>query len=382
MSQLPKSLFNLAFRPFFLLGAVFFVAALVRWGLFLNGWISWPGAISPLTWHVHEMTVGFGVAIALGFLLTAVQNWTGIPGISGFRLGILVGLWMGARVLLWLAPDWSPLWLALPDLLCLALGSYWFARPVIRQKQWRNLVFVPAFLGIALLHLALLLPSLNLDGSALLWCMALFMTVIGGRIIPMFTANRFSLPRAAEPLWQYWFLVGGTLIVVAVVAAGYSNSLAGRTFMVGLAVLHLIRAQRWYSSLIWRDSLIWTLHLSYWALPLTALVMALAGPSSTLGHNAQHILALQGISLMILAMISRVSLGHTGRPLMAPVWLGLMAVFLMAGMLARVFIPVLLPRFAGPGFTLAVFLSVLGLAAFAIQYYPVLTRPRTDGKPG
>lgn len=382
MSMLPKAVLNLAFRPFFLLGAVFFVVALVRWGLFLNGWVAWPGALSPLTWHVHEMTVGFGAAIALGFLLTAVQNWTGVPGISGVPLAFMVGFWLLGRGVLWVAPDVSRWWWVWPDLLCLAYGALWFARPVIQKKQWRNLVFLPALLAIAVLHLALLLPSLQLDGSALLWCMAVFMTVIGGRIIPLFTANRFGLARSSEPLWQYGFLVAGTLALVVLVALGESGSIPARALFLMVALAHLRRAVRWYTSLIWHDSLIWTLHLSYWALPLTALVLALAGPASSLGHNAQHILALQGVSLMILAMVSRVSLGHTGRPLRAPAWLGLVAIFLMAGMLARVVVPVFAPPLSGLGFNLAVVLSALGLAVFAIRYYPILTSPRPDGRPG
>jgi len=373
---------NLAFRPFFLLGSVFFAVALVRWGLFLNGWVSWPGALSPLTWHVHEMTVGFGVAIALGFLLTAVQNWTGLPGIRGWPLAALVGFWLSGRVVLWFGPEVSPVWWILPDLLCLGYGAFWFARPVVKQRQWRNLVFLPALLAIAVLHVALLWPSLRLDGSALLWCMALFMTVIGGRIIPLFTANRFGLSRSVEPSWQYWLLVSGTLALVVLVALGLSGLILGRAVFLLVALAHVRRAVRWYTPKIWEDSLIWTLHVSYWALPITAVIQAVAGPASSLGHNAQHILALQGISLMILAMVSRVSLGHTGRPLRAPTWLGMMAVFLLAGMVARVVLPVFIPSLTGIGFSLAVLLSALGLAVFAVRYYPILTTPRPDGRPG
>ncbi|MCV6603964.1 MAG: NnrS family protein, partial [Porticoccaceae bacterium] len=134
------AIWQLAFRPFFLCGVLFGVCALIVWGLFLNGIELLPGSsLGPIQWHGHEMLFGFGLAIVYGFLLTAVQTWTGVPAVKGAPLILLWSLWLAAR-LLWLIPgEGMVTWMAAADLLFQLLGLFWLLRPVILVKQWPNI---------------------------------------------------------------------------------------------------------------------------------------------------------------------------------------------------------------------------------------------------
>ena len=93
-------LFRLGFRPFFLAGAIFSALAILLWILMLKGTIGFTPFGGGYWWHIHEMIFGFSCAIVAGFVLTAVQNWTGIRGISGGKLIFLFALWLAGRITL------------------------------------------------------------------------------------------------------------------------------------------------------------------------------------------------------------------------------------------------------------------------------------------
>ena len=194
------ALFDLGFRPFFLLGSVFALLAIVPWVLSLHG-IAFNPTGGGLWWHAHELIFGFALAIIFGFLLTAGQNWTGVPSASDGSLAGLVGLWLLPRVLL--PFDIAPWWLMMAFDVCAGLGvAGVLARMMIKVKQWRNLGLVAVLVMLAALNAASYISvaqgradtALNIHHGALLW-VALVMNIMGGRVIAFFTERGAGVTR-------------------------------------------------------------------------------------------------------------------------------------------------------------------------------------------
>ncbi|WP_085686465.1 MULTISPECIES: NnrS family protein [unclassified Pseudomonas] len=375
-------LFSLGFRPLFLAGAGFASLAILIWGLWLYGhWFDLQPAGGMLAWHRHEMPFGFAAAIVGGFLLTAVPNWTGIPGVRGGALIALVSVWLLGR-LAW--------WLPLPTGLILALQ--WGFLPLLAVMLGRDLVVarkrdnypIVLVLGLMAGCQALTLIGLFNDDAGLqrqgvlgaLWLIAALMTVIGGRVIPFFIQRGLNRPPApvANPLPTRLLLIGSLLTAVTF-AAGLNDS--PRWWLAGLFVLtgslQLIRLIRWHDRGMWRVPLLWSLYLAYGWMALATLAMALwhlgvVGQQSL----ATHALAVGGVGGLILAMIARVSLGHTGRLLQPSkgIVLGFALVLIAAG--CRV---VLVP-FSSLGLGLSVVLWCAGFALFLRHYTGILLKPR------
>lgn len=377
-------LWRLGFRPFFLAGALFALLAVALWVTVLHGLASpkVPGGM--LAWHRHEMPFGFGLAIIAGFLLTAVQNWTGRPGLSGKPLIVLAGLWLAAR-LAWFAPVPLGLLIAL-QLAFIGLFIVQMARQLIAARQRNN---YPILLVLSLLALC---QSLTLGGLALtddtlqrrgalaaLWLIAVLLSLIGGRVIPFFTQRGLGRPEpfAAHPWLDRALLVCG-MLVAALFASGHNlqpQPWLAAPFVL-LTVLHGLRLWRWHLPGIWNVPLLWSLHLAYAWLLLATLGMAawhlgwLAQPSL-----ASHALAVGAMGGLILAMMARVSLGHTGRALQPPKAMAWAFALLNLGALIRVA--------AGAGWLwLAALCWGLAFALFALRYAPMLCKARVDGHPG
>lgn len=387
--KLPYPLFRLGFRPFFLAGATLAALAVPLWLLGLFGTAGWQPTGGWLAWHRHEMLFGFATAIIAGFLLTAVPNWTGTPGLRGQPLIILVSLWLAAR-LAWLFA--APAWLLIPlDLAFLPALALVIGKSLIQTKQQRN---YPVLVVIALLAVANLLVLLGLTqhneqwarqgNLGALWLIAALVGIIGGRVIPMFTRNGLAL---ATPVVQPWvwldnlLLAGGILIAILMftgIALLPSPWLAGVFALLGLG--HAARLLRWHHSGIWQVPLLWSLHLAYAWLAMAFFAMACwhAGWLVSLSQ-ATHLLAVGGMTGIILAMIARVSLGHTGRPLKAPGSMLLAFVLINLAVPARVWLPAYhLPA----GLGLAAACWTVAFALFVWHYWPILSRPRPDGGPG
>lgn len=381
-------LWRLGFRPFFLGGASFAALAVPLWLAAVFGLARWQPLGGWLGWHRHEMLFGFALAIVAGFLLTAVQNWTGRPGLSGKPLALLAGLWLAAR-LAWLlgAPWWlvAPLELAFAPVLAGVVG-----RSLVQVRQVRNypvllvlLLFVLAD-GEVMAGLALGNERWQRGGVfAALWLVAALLTLIGGRVIPFFTQR--GLGRTAQvPAWAWldWALLLGCGLLAVLSALGLTlqPGLALAPLFGLLALGHGVRLWRWYDRALWRVPLLWSLHLAYaW------LTLALAGLTlSALGLAVPpslplHALSLGAIGGLILAMIARVTLGHTGRALQPPVAMSWAFAALNLGALARV---LLVPWLPLGGLVLAGLCWTLAFLAFARYYGPMLCSARLDGQPG
>ncbi len=376
---------RLGFRPFFLAGALFALLAVALWAAVLLGWASLaavPGGM--LAWHRHEMLFGFGLAIIAGFLLTAVQNWTGRPGLSGWRLITLFGVWLAAR-LAWFAPVPLVALIAL-QLAFIGLFIAQMAHQLIAARQRNN---YPILLVLSLLALC---QSLTLTGLAqgddelqrrgtlaALWLIAVLLSLIGGRVIPFFTQRGLGRPEAfaAHPWLDRLLLVSG-LLVAALHASGHSLQASPWQAMpfIVLAVLHGLRLWRWYLPGIWGVPLLWSLHLAYaWllvaSLGMTAWHLGWPGRPSL----ASHALAVGAMGGLILAMMARVSLGHTGRALQPPRAMAWAFALLNLGALIRI-------TASGEWLGLAAACWGAAFALFAWHYTPMLCQPRVDGHPG
>ncbi|MCO6060358.1 NnrS family protein [Pseudomonas sp. MOB-449] len=384
-----RPIWRLGFRPFFLFGTAFALLAVLIWILALHGHTrAWQPAGGWLAWHRHEMVFGFGGAIIAGFLLTAVQNWTGNPGLRGRSLALLATFWLAARLawllgapLVWL----MPLELTFLPAVAIVMGhSLWR----VRQRGNYPVVVVLSLLAAAdalvLWGLATVNDALQRQGVlAALWLVAALMGLIGGRVIPFFTQRGLGRVQQVKAWpWLDWSALAGSVLLAISFASGLGlqpdTRLAVLCVLIGVA--NLLRLVRWYDAGIWRVTLLWPLHLAFAWLAVAPLGLAawhlglLANPGV-----AQHALGVGAMGGLILAMIARVSLGHSGRPLEAPRAMGLAFALLNLGAVARV---VLLPLAGTAALWLAAICWVAAFALFLRHYAVLLCTPRLDGRPG
>ena len=383
-------LFRLAFRPLFWLGALFSVISIGLWALSFTGKLVFTPYGGGHFWHVHEMLFGFATAIISGFLLTAVQTWTKVPSIKGPTLMLLVAIWLLARIGLALPQFLTMELTILFDLSFLPLSALFLARPILKVKQWRNLIFVPIMLVMAvlngLMHLSILgklsLSYLHLS-HIMVMMVALVMCIMGGRVFPMFTANGTRTPKVLPVAWLEklaLYSTGASVVVVADFLPIPSPLGAGVLFLAGVS--NLVRALRWKVWVTIRTPLVWPLHLSYWAVSIGLILLSWVkfGVMDN-ASVALHAITVGGMGLMILAMISRVSLGHTGRMIQV----GRVMNFAFLCMLAAAIIRVMALGL-NMNFTTAILISALlwvcAYGLFVLKYAYVLFSPRIDGGPG
>jgi len=381
-------LWRLAFRAGFLGAAAFAVLGMGRWLYWMTWPQSWQATITPNWWHAHEMIFGFALPVVAGFLLTAVANWTGTPGTRGWRLQLLFGLWLLARLLLWLAPGWMLLaWLA--EMLFIAMTMFELATRVWPKRQWRNLLFLPVLLILALLNSASyrgaddMLIATGLHYGAI-WMITAFVVIIGGRVIPLFTANRLGLTIRSLPPWFEYLAIGSVMLVGLLTAfpPALQSGLWLQLLCLASGLLHLYRMTRWQGWKTLGVPLLWSMHLSYLCIPLALLGLALVGTDPVAGKNMIHLLAIGTVGGMILAMMSRVSLGHTGRPLEVPAYLAWAFAILIIAAVVRAVLPVFAPTLTPLFWRISALLWIFSFSCFLYRYWPVLTRPRVDGKAG
>jgi uncharacterized protein involved in response to NO len=373
--RLPSAFLSYGFRPFFLGAGVVGAAAVPVWLLVFTGWLVLPSTLPPPLWHGHEMLLGYGTAALAGFLLTATPGWSGQAPISGVPLALLAGLWLLGRVAM-AAGAGAPLVAALIDLAFLPALAVALL-PALRAAARRNLVVLPILGGLLLADLGVQLdalgplPGLGTPSLRLaLDLLVLLIALIGGRIVPAFTANA-AIDRAA-------LLALGVLTVADLAAPGpVSGAIA-----VLAALVHGARLQGWWTRSILAQPIVWVLHLGYAWLVLGLVwkgvveVTDLVAPGS-----AVHGLAVGAVGTMTLAVMSRATLGHTGRTLRAApatvasyVLASVAAVLRLAAALLDG--PLLLPCLilSGAAWSLAFVL-------FLVVHTPMLLRPRADRQP-
>ncbi len=325
---------DLPFRSYFLLAVACSMVALGIWAAYFNGYFTFSEhGISPLAWHIHEMIFGFGATVAVGFIITAAQTWTGQPSIKGLQVLAFVGIWLLVRV---------ALVVNLPSTIIVAivLQSFWwlgsiivFTRLVLKSSNRRNYLFIPLLSALMLLNIALLLLDFNgyheltrhiARTSVLMFC--LLMGILGGRVIPFFTVSGAKLDPIKAPSWLTPLL---TITSILGVLTFFSSAFIDLPFspavlMITSGLLHLIRQGYWRSFATRNIALLWSLHFANLSLGLGLILLGLSyfsaqsieyfSVSISFGE-ALHLITIAAMGLMIFAMMCRVSLGHTGRAL-------------------------------------------------------------------
>ncbi|MCH8537318.1 MAG: NnrS family protein [Alkalimonas sp.] len=390
--QALQPLLRQAFRPLFLCGALFSLLAMLLWGLVLAGMIQLRPYADVLFWHQHEMLFGFVAAIIVGFLLTAVQNWTGLRATHGSPLLILMLLWLTGRVLM-LFGGLLPWWLvAGADVLFLPVAAILFGRLVIKAGQQRNLFFVPLLLLLAvcniLMHAGVQLqqPLYSQHGmQSSIWLITLVMAIVSGRVLPMFTANGTQTPRMVALPWLDNLALGSLWLIFMLhflLLASWLPSELMALLYASSALLFTWRLLRIKIWLTFQVPLLWSLHIACYFIPLgLAMFAAKAAGLDVSQSTAIHALTAGAMGVMIISMMARVSLGHTGRILQPKPVMAMAFVLIIASSLLRVFSQ-WLPGSPWFWYQLAIAGWVLAFLCYVVVYWPVLTTPRTDGRPG
>jgi uncharacterized protein involved in response to NO len=386
------ALFDYGFRPFFLLSGCYALAIIPIW-LYRFAHAATPfGALPAMYWHSHEMLYGFVMAAVAGFLLTAVPSWTGARGFAGRPLMVVVGLWLLGRIGMSTVGA-VPFWLtAIAELSLLPALLMLLAPPIFRSAN-RNAALLAVVSVLWLIDcvfvFALQRGDAALAGSAMRLAIDLvliLLTVIGGRIVPAFTAN--ALRQRGEAVTTITrrpieFVVIGAMIAITVTDAFAPDSKFSGALAVLAALAHLIRLGGWRSFRLRGEPILWILHVGYAWLPLGLALKA----SALLGSAAwaikwQHALTAGAFATMILAVMTRASLGHTGRPLAVPRSITIAYLLLTLSALLRVFGVAAFPERYLLTVTLAGLAWILCFGIFVVVYAPILWSPRADGKLG
>lgn len=378
-------LLRLGFRPFYLGAAGFGAIAVPAWVALLDDALPAPAAMPALAWHAHEMLFGFAVAVIVGFLLTAVRNWTGLATPRGLPLGLLAALWLAARVAAPLAP--YPLYAAL-DAALLPIVAAVVIRLLHRARSGRNApigaILVLLAIANASFHLAVL-GHLDIDPMRALHAgLALVVaieTVIGGRVIPNFTVNAApGLRQRVRPrLETAAFAATGLALALWVFAP--PGPLAALAF-ASAALLQAARQAGWHPFATGGRPILQVLHLAYAWIPVGFVLMAAAQAGLVSPSAGIHALGVGATGGLIIGMITRTARGHTGRPLQASAPETAAYALVAVAALLRVGVPLVAPGEAGLAYVAA---AIAWSAAFLLYlgvFAGWLLAPRADGRDG
>lgn len=387
------ALFAHGFRPFFLMAGLVAPVAIGLWALALAGVALPEGPLPMMRWHAHEALGGFVTAAMIGFLMTAIPNWTGRRGYSGAPLMLIAVLFLAARFAM--LPG-SPVPIGVAALLALAPlpATLLLVLPALVKAKSARLFGPPALVLIFWSGQMIMLAEAAgwwatpgwASGQLLMADMALLLVVlIGGRIVPSFTLNalrKTARPAEAAPLPGVDRGAMLTVVAVALVDLLAPGGMLAGLVAAAAAVLVSLRLSRWHGLRSWRWPILWVLHLAYALIPLALAAKAVSLLGGAPWASAWLHLQLAGaVSLMILAVMTRATLGHTGQALVASAGTVAAYLLLLAAALLRSF-----SGLAGEG-TLQVQLAaaacwVAAFLLFLVAYAPLLMRPRADGKPG
>jgi uncharacterized protein involved in response to NO len=372
------ALFSYGFRPFFLAAGLWALLSIPLWLHQYNGDIALPTHFAALDWHIHEMLYGYVAASVAGFLLTAIPNWTGRLPVSGWPLAALALLWLAGRAAILFSAAIGGLAAAVIDVAFLAALAAVAAREIVAGKNWRNLrVLIVLGLLIAaniVFHAEVLLTgAANYGIRIAIAAIILLISLIGGRIVPSFTGNwlaRNNPGRRPAPFSRFDMvtIAASALALIAWVAVP-AHAVSGALLLIA-GCLQIARLARWAGDRAFADRLVLVLHIGYAFVPLGFLLIgASAFIAAVLASAGIHAWTAGAIGLMTLAVMTRATLGHTGRPLQAGA--GTQAIY------ALVLVSALLRIAAAlvPSMTLieaAGICWIAGFALFVLLYAPLL----------
>ncbi|WP_455370987.1 NnrS family protein [Petrachloros mirabilis] len=385
VSEQGPAIFSYGFRPFFLSAALFAGVAVPLWILTLAGVGNMEFLYPARDWHVHEMLFGFLPAVITGFLLTAMPNWTDRPPTKGIGLMGLWAVWVAGRLLI-LIPWITPLVAAFIDAAFLVLVSGLVWREIAAAKSWFHipvgmLISLYAVSHILFHILALSDVATDLPERMAISLMMVLLALIGGRVTPNFTGELLSQlgnPRQPPPFSRFDGLSLALIAIAAVVWTIQPQTMTTGWIMLAAGVINLRRLLRWYGWLTWREPLVLVLHLGYGWLVLALLLLG----CSIIGFGletaeAVHALTTGAVGVMTLAVMTRASLGHTGRPRHAGPVTVVIYILVTVGALLRVLgLSTGFP--ANAVFGMATLCWSGAYLLFAAVYGPFLFRPSLD----
>jgi uncharacterized protein involved in response to NO len=373
------------FRPFFFGGASWGLIALILWLCSLAGALTLPTAFDPVAWHRHEMLFGFVGAVVSGFLLTAVPNWTGRLPIAGQPLAALVGLWFAARIAVLFSGSFGLFPAAVLDAGFFFILAMLAAREVLESKN-RNLPIVGMVVLFGLADAADYASAAGWIDADLGWqlgiaLVVLLISIIGGRITPSFTRNwmakrgiRQGLP--TQPGRFDLFVIGATAFALLWWLSAPAGWITGG-ILVAAALIQLARLARWRGWRTVADPLVLILHVGYLWIPVGLALLGLFEAGLPIPRSAAiHALTAGAMTTMILAVMTRASLGHTGRDLKASPATVFLYLLVTAGAVMRVLASVGVIRNYDVALHVAGTFWAGALLVFLIAYAPVLWGPR------
>lgn len=379
------------FRPFFILAGLFSTIGIIIWFILYELFVPilGHGPLGPELWHGHEMIYGYAMAVVAGFLLTAVQNWTGVQTLNGFWLLGLAALWLGARIAALIGATALPL-MAICDLLFLSGLTLAIFYPIAKVKQWSQLgIFAKLLLLLAsnvLFYLGLfgVLPEgVRWGLYSGLYLIVSLLLLMGRRVIPFFIER--GVGGDVQTINYAWLDIASlvAMLLFWLVAVFFPQKQIIILLSVLLFIFHLWRLVNWHVAGLWKKPLLWVLYLGYGWIVAGFGLTALAQLGWINPLLAVHAFAYGGIGMITIGMMARVSLGHTGRNVFNhPKILGLLFASLFIGALVRVVAPMIAPNDYRLWIGLAQILWVIAFGGFCWHYVPMLVMPRIDGRYG
>jgi uncharacterized protein involved in response to NO len=377
------ALWALGFRPFYLLAAAFAAIAILAWVFVLTGQLRTP--MAGVWWHAHEMLFGFAAAVIVGFLFTAGRNWTGLETPIGWPLGLLALLWLAGR--LDMAFDGGAIG-AVVDAAFLPAAAFAIARVLWRAGSRRN-YFVVGILGLLSLanitfHVARF-GALAIDPLQplhfALGVIVLLETTIAGRVVPSFTASALKGVRQWQRPWLNYAAVAATGVALLCWAL-FPEWRWGAALSLLAALLQLPRSLGWNPWATRRMPLLWILHLAHLWIPIGLALLAAAQVGWLPRSAGVHALTIGATGGLIIGMITRTALGHTGRMLIAGRIETAAYALVQLAAVVRVLTVAAIPVVSTSGIHTAATLWALAFLLYLWRYGPYLIRPRIDGQPG
>lgn len=397
----PHPILNLGFRIFFLSAGIFAILSMLKWShiTFATKFAFDPlTQIMPFYWHGHEMIFGYGLALIAGFLLTAVKTWTSQPMPYGYKLLIIFLPWAFARII-YLANGIQINALTMLagffDLLFWLLTVFYVVKPIYKVRQKRQIGIVVKMSLLLLCQICFYVALANKDlvlmkGSLLAGFYLIIGVVltIGRRVMPMFiergiaeggeVVHKVKNSDLLDRLSLFGFFAF-FVCDIFLTNFDWAKWLIAVSALV-VAVANLLRLKNWHLPQIWRRPLLWSLWLSFFGMTVGFVLFALA-PFGLISHSlALHAVSLAGVGLMTLAMMSRVSLGHTGRSVHnPPKTVALIFICMVMAWLVRVLWGWFVPSLYFASLGIAQGFWIMAFLLFVISYARILASPRTDG---
>ncbi len=385
-----SAILSLGFRPFFFGAGLWAAVAMTLWVFFLAAGIDIPSRLSGVDWHLHEFVFGYTSAVIAGFLLTAVPNWTGRMPVLGWPLAALAALWLAGRLAMLFSVFLPPLVAPIIDISFIFVLALIIAREIIAGKNWRNLkvlVILALIGGANALYLYEATTSAGFDGYGIragVALIVLLIMVVGGRIIPSFTRNwlmrqpKGRLPAPMDNFDKATVAISAAALALWVVLP---ESIATRPMAALAGLLTLARLARWAGERSFKEPIVAILHIGFFFIPYGFLTIAAGSllPGWTRASQIPHAWTAGAIGLVTLAMLTRTSLGHSGRPLAATKTVTAIYALVLLAVLTRIageFLPDVEPLLHA-----AATFWILGFGLFSVSFIPILFKPRVQKTP-